>query len=572
MFLEQIDKEKIEVSRYKDIKTVMTDMNDAMSFVYFDSAKVNGEDKDVIMGLWFKENENGYRLYFPWIKIDDDLNEYFKRITNNEDKGEVISGTFNALSFNGSEDIVTDEILTNLYNENKNKVVQITGMDGNGSNTYGSGFFLRKGIVVTTWSLFLQFLTNSNYIYVNDCNGNTYNVLGVVAADANYDVVVLKIDGNVGEEVKLGESISLKTDDKLFMINSKYNSGFSISYGSFISQENGRLRNLFLLGNSDIGAALFDNQGNVVGINVGDQLYSELSYANSTDYLKKLQDVLIKKSYGNITYTILDTFKQEYYYSLNDEVNYNYIDKNVWEEYKNIGDIETNITLPLVKGSYKDKVLSLRYKVNGSESIEVMYFVSDYIDNLIKDGYILTYEDRLKKVFKNDKYKVVIKSNFISGILTLGLSYSFKVRIKEYNNNDFKIKYDTTWKITDKKKGLELEHKKSGSVINIQCKILDKSYMDTKLKDIIVDIKDSIEDQNKEYKLININNDYSFNYDSYSYLYENEEFQTLVSIYKKDNKIIFIYYEADSEYYDVVLDSAENIFSSLEIITGELIK
>lgn len=412
MFLEQIDKEKIEVSRYKDIKTVMTDMNDAMSFVYFDSAKVNGEDKDVIMGLWFKENENGYRLYFPWIKIDDDLNEYFKRVTNNEDKGEVISGTFNALSFNGSEDIVTDEILTNLYNENKNKVVQITGMDGNGSNTYGSGFFLRKGIVVITWSLFLQFLTNSNYIYVNDCNGNTYNVLGVVAADANYDVVVLKIDGNIGEEVKLGESISLKTDDKLFMINSKYNSGFSISYGSFISQENGRLRNLFLLGNSDIGAALFDNQGNVVGINVGDQLYSELSYANSTDYLKKLQDVLIKKSYGNITYTILDTFKQEYYYSLNDEVNYNYIDKNVWEEYKNIGDIETNITLPLVKGSYKDKVLSLRYKVNGSESIEVMYFVSDYIDNLIKDGYILTYEDRLKKVFKNDKYKVVIKSNF----------------------------------------------------------------------------------------------------------------------------------------------------------------
>lgn len=171
---------------------------------------------------------------------------------------------------------------------------------------------------------------------------------------------------------------------------------------------------------------------------------------------------------------------------------------------------------------------------------------------------------------KKIKYLLVVL--IIIGILTLGLSYSFKVRIKEYNNNDFKIKYDTTWKITDKKMGLELEHKKSGSVISIQCKILDKSYMDTKLKDIIVDIKDSIEEQNKEYKLININNDYSFNYDSYSYLYENEEFQTLVSIYKKDNKIIFIYYEADSEYYDVVLDSAENIFSSLEIMTGELIK
>lgn len=171
---------------------------------------------------------------------------------------------------------------------------------------------------------------------------------------------------------------------------------------------------------------------------------------------------------------------------------------------------------------------------------------------------------------KKIKYLLIVL--ILLGIITLGLSYSYNVKIREYANDDFKIKYDTTWKIVEKKDGLKLNHKKSNGIINIQCKTLDKNYMDTKLEDIIVDIKDSIENQNTDYKLINVYNDYSSKYDSFSYLYEKDNLQTLVNVYKKDNKIIIIYYEVDSEYYDIVLDSAESIFNSLEIITGELIE
>ena len=41
------------------------------------------------------------------------------------------------------------------------------------------------------------------------------------------------------------------------------------------------------------------------------------------------------------------------------------------------------------------------------------------------------------------------------------------------------------------------------------------------------------------------------------------------NIYKKDNKLIVVYYEADSECYDIVLDSVDSILRTLEIYTGE---
>ena len=58
-------------------------------------------------------------------------------------------------------------------------------------------------------------------------------------------------------------------------------------------------------------------------------------------------------------------------------------------------------------------------------------------------------------------------------------------------------------------------------------------------------------------------------YESYSFLYEKGMEQVLVNIYKKDNKLVIAYYKANSEYYDIVLDSVDIILDSLEIISGE---
>ena len=141
------------------------------------------------------------------------------------------------------------------------------------------------------------------------------------------------------------------------------------------------------------------------------------------------------------------------------------------------------------------------------------------------------------------------------------------VKIKEFNNDDIEVVYDSTWKLVDKKE-LSLEHKKSKSTFRVVSKELESNYYDTELKDIIKDVIYDVQTQNKKFTLIDTEENISEKYDGYSYLYENGDGQVMVNIYKKDNILVIAYYEASNEYYDIVLDSVDSILNTLEIKSG----
>lgn len=161
---------------------------------------------------------------------------------------------------------------------------------------------------------------------------------------------------------------------------------------------------------------------------------------------------------------------------------------------------------------------------------------------------------------KNNKFKIMILLLVVGIFVVLGFSYS--------NNNDsdgqFTVKYDNSWKRSATEE-FKLKHKKTGSILKIQSKVLEEKYVDTDLDEIVDDIIYSVEKQNEDYKLINMSKTDNKKYENYSYLYEKKKKQVLVSIYKKNNKIVIAYYQADSQIYDIVLDSVDTILNSLEI-------
>ena len=133
--------------------------------------------------------------------------------------------------------------------------------------------------------------------------------------------------------------------------------------------------------------------------------------------------------------------------------------------------------------------------------------------------------------------------------------------IKDYSNDLYSLKYDSTWKIKSKNNyDLELEHKKTKSSLTFKYKKIDDSYIDTKLDVIITDIMKSIELQNKEFLAIGeVKNENGY----FSYLYENDNEQVLITVIKKDANLFIVYYNALFENFDIVLDSVEEIIDSM---------
>lgn len=171
------------------------------------------------------------------------------------------------------------------------------------------------------------------------------------------------------------------------------------------------------------------------------------------------------------------------------------------------------------------------------------------------------------------KYRIAILSCL--GILIVGLLILFVVlksfnptKIKEYKNDKYAFKYDTSWKIKEKKEeSIKLVHNKD-SEINIQIVSLEEEYKYSTSDDILDELLFNLEKQNNSYKLLSKEKNLitKCKYDGYKLLYENEKSQVLVIMGKKADKVLLVTYEATNEYFDILLDSVQNIVYDFQIL------
>lgn len=179
--------------------------------------------------------------------------------------------------------------------------------------------------------------------------------------------------------------------------------------------------------------------------------------------------------------------------------------------------------------------------------------------------------DKINNLY--DKYKkiIIIIFSLIILIITVLIIYLLtgkNINIKEYKNEKYLLKYDSSWKIDSaKNEKIVLKHKK-GALLEIDILKLQEEYRYYQIEDIIDELIYDINLQNEGYNLIYSETAYVTKncYDGYRTLFERENEQVMVVIAKKSDELIMFIYKAGNNNFDMLLDSVQNIVYHFDTI------
>lgn len=391
-------------------------INDANLLV---SDKVNpkkyiDQKANIVLYYIFKEYEGNYYLYYCFGETNDEVNDYINKNKQEENKGILSSKTPNITDFSNVYDYsklyaLTDKELLKIYNSNIDKTMLLNTYYDKSIIDAATGFMLTKDVVVTSWEYLKNSLINGQYIEVKDYKNNLYPVEGIININEDADIALIKIKGYKKFGVIIGDSSKLSSEDPVISLGSKTGSGITSSTGIIMSIDT-NIQSLIPITNFDRGGPLLNSSGEVIGINNSLSINSSVSYATKIDILKDLQN---KLNDNDITYTSFDKLKEYYYYQKNnEEIVKNEIPNKVWNKLSKVGNIEEIMYLPLVKASYKNNILSLRYKNEVNLVLPSTNLENNLVQNLKKNNYKEILNSSNKKIYENNEYKVIIMNEF----------------------------------------------------------------------------------------------------------------------------------------------------------------
>lgn len=369
-------------------------------------------ETNYVMNYYYKQLNGQWKLYYLYGESTDDISSYFKEVEKKESKTMAVVPSYQSqLStiYNFDKlDKMPESELNNIYNNNQNNVVYLNSYYNNKVVASANGFFINSGLIVTTWNYLEKSLINAQYITIKGNNTN-YELVGIVTANPETDVAVLKVESTTSA-VKVGDYKQTSIEDPAIILSSRVGTGLIIQTGIIISNTD-YIQTSIPLTNTDEGSPLFNQAGEVIGINTSKTTNSSISIAVNSAVLKEIQDKF--NGLDNIESITFEELKEKYYYEkINTENIKNSIPKNKWRKYSKIGNIENTIRMELVKASYKNGIVSLRYKNNISDYISSMQLAASFKEQLEKDGYKEITNNTTKTIYKNNKYQVIIMDEF----------------------------------------------------------------------------------------------------------------------------------------------------------------
>lgn len=299
-----------------------------------------------------------------------------------------------------------------LYNKTKDSVVIIDSVSENGI-TLGSasGFYIRKGIIVSSYdSLYRMIENGAARYYAVDSEDKTSEISGIVAAYPDLNIVLLKTKSEIGEPVIIGDSSKIQKSDPVAVISSSLGLKSSIKLGIYfdsLEDDYNVIRTSLPLINGDTGSALFNIDGEVIGINTSVST-SESEYnsgLNNAVDIKILNDIITKLRNENFNKIKIINFDE-----LNEKTEIkviNKVDKKIWEKYEQLPVITKQLPLNVYSAYQTNNYLIIRYKQDKYTALTNENVIDLYSKNLTTNSYKKIKEN----VFKKDNITIRLQNS-----------------------------------------------------------------------------------------------------------------------------------------------------------------
>ena len=367
-------------------------------------------ETNYIMYYFYKKLNDEWKLYYLYGESTDEINDYFNELENQEVKGLMaIAPSYDSkltsiYNFEQLKSLSNDD-LNRVFNENINKIVFLDSYYNNMVVASANGFFISNNLLVTTWNFLEKSLINGQYISIKNHDLQSIEIEGIVTVNPETNLAVIKVKNSA--DYVLIDDYDVSVEQPVITISSKTSSKTIVQTGIVIANDTYLETSIPLL-EEDEGSPLFNKEGKVIGLNVSNSTRSSVSFAVKSEALKEIQDKF--KNQTDFDTVSFETLKEQYYYlNYHDEKILNNIPLKIWQEYSSIGDIENNLKLPLIKSSYQDKIVSLRYKNGISQFISSMQLASNFKEQLKNDGFDEVVNSEKKSIFQNKKYQIIIR-------------------------------------------------------------------------------------------------------------------------------------------------------------------
>lgn len=372
---------------------------------------------NLVMYYLFKKLDNNYKLAYLYGVYMDDLNGNFENMASSENTKSIsifnsYDSKLSAIYDFSKLKSLDENMLNKLYRDNSNNLLILNAYYNSQLVTSANGFLISDGLVVTTWSFLEKALINSQYFVVKNSAGKIYDIDGIVTANPESDIAVIKLKEKIPTTIALGNIDSMNIEDPVITISSKTGVGFTIQTGILISKD-GYLQNILPLQESDAGSPLYNDKGLIIGMNTSKSINSSISMALDSKVLFEVKNKFSTMDFSTIDTVPFNELKEKFYYTeYSKESIINSIPSSKWKMFRKVGNIEKSINMELRKASYDNNVVSLRYYNSISEYISSMQLASSFKAELNNAGFKQTLDTETKCIYTNRKYKVIIMDEF----------------------------------------------------------------------------------------------------------------------------------------------------------------